>query len=476
MTRSRLWQAAWIALLATGCASPRPPAAAELEAFEPERHAGVWVSRGYGYVLDVEDGRVRLFHLARGVCVEETELDSSILPHLDLVRPQADGRRLMLSSVRDPYEYVFERVDALAAACQPPTPDTPEANFEAFAAYFAEHYAFFDLYGVDWAARVAEARPSVTNGMPERELFELMRKLVLPLKDSHLKLEAEIDGQALVHDGNPGRTEAAIDAMAHRRGIDPGEMVGQFRRTFWFEGIGNTLLEGKGTVAANGRIQYGMIGRDVGYVAFVTMGGYVDGDDATLDQELPALDAVMEDALALFASRHAKALIVDLSLNTGGYDFIGAAIAGRFAASSVVAYTKRPGDASGTRDFAISVEPAAGARYTGPVYVLTSDMTRSAAEVLTLSMRALDNVRHVGEPTRGSFSTVLDKCLPNGWCLSLSNEIYTGHDGQVWEGRGIEPDVKIPVFDRIDPMTGHLDAVRTVVALIDGEVRARASR
>jgi carboxyl-terminal processing protease len=85
-------------------------------------------------------------------------------------------------------------------------------------------------------------------------------------------------------------------------------------------------------------------------------------------------------------------------------------------------------------------------------------------------MRALDNVRHVGEPTRGAFSNVLEKCLPNGWCLSLSNEIYTDHRGEVWEGRGIEPDVPISVFNPSDPLTGHPEAVRAVIELINRHV------
>jgi len=294
-----------------------------------------------------------------------------------------------------------------------------------------------------------------------------MRGMVQPLKDSHLKIAAEIDGQELVHDGNPGSTEGAISAMARRLDVSEEEMNKRFLRAYWFDGIGATLLKGKGVIAGNGRIQYGMVADGVGYLAVVSMGGYAGGDTDTLHEELPALNAVMEDALSLFGANAATAVIVDLSVNSGGYDFIGQAIAGRFASSSVVAFRKRPGDVPDSPDFAIRVEPAAGIRFAGPVYVLTSDMTKSAGEVATLSMRALGNVRHVGAPTRGAFSTVLDKYLPNGWVLSLSNEIYTDHRGVRWEGRGIEPDARIPVFNSDDPMTGHVDAVHAVVELID---------
>ncbi|MGH8601576.1 MAG: S41 family peptidase [Gammaproteobacteria bacterium] len=470
MNYVRIWLATSLMIVVCGCTGSGALSTRSSIPFSIEHHPGVWLSQGYGYVLHIRGDRVRLFHLAGDICVEEKEIESSILPHLDLVRTGARNDVMTLSSVLDPYEYNFERKPVLPAPCRDPMPNTAIGNFEAFAAFFAEHYAFFDLYGVDWTTRVAKARPNVANDMSDLELFELMRGMVLPLRDSHLQITAEVDGLAVVHDGNPGKTEGAIDSMASRLGINRKEMLGQFRRTYWFDGIGDALLKGKGLIAGNGRIQYGMVADNIGYLAIVTMGGYVNGETDSLHAELSALDTVMEDALTFFNKERAKAIIVDLSMNTGGYDFVGTAIASRFAASSTVAFTKRPGDYRAAQEFAIRVEPAVGSRFAGRVYLLTSDMTRSAAEVMTLSMRALDNVTHVGEPTRGAFSTVLEKCLPNGWCLSLSNEIYTDHRGEVWEGRGIEPDAPISVFNPSAPLTGHPEAVRAVIELIDREV------
>jgi carboxyl-terminal processing protease len=209
-----------------------------------------------------------------------------------------------------------------------------------------------------------------------------------------------------------------------------------------------------------------MAAADIGYLAVVSMGGFVDGELDSAADELAALDAAMEAALTLFDERRARAVILDLSLNTGGYDFVGLAIAGRFAAERRIAYTRRAGDDPAARDFAIAVQPATGRRYTGPVHVLTSDLTKSAGECGTLALRALDNVRHVGDRTRGAFSTVLTKPLPNGWVLSLSNEVYTDTAGVVWEGRGIEPQQATAVFDPLDPLSGHLEAVRMLVGSI----------
>ena len=62
-------------------------------------------------------------------------------------------------------------------------------------------------------------------------------------------------------------------------------------------------------------------------------------------------------------------------------------------------------------------------------------------------MRALPQVIVMGQGTAGMLSDNLLKPLPNGWELSLSNEIYTSCDGHVFEGCGVAPDVPETVVD-----------------------------
>ena len=100
------------------------------------------------------------------------------------------------------------------------------------------------------------------------------------------------------------------------------------------------------------------------------------------------------------------------------------------------------------------------------MFVLTSELTVSAAEVFAIAMRALPNVTHVGEATRGALSDALYKPLPNGWWISLSNEVYLDADGMAWEGRGIRPEVEIEVFSKADVTRGHPEAVRRVIDLL----------
>lgn len=98
---------------------------------------------------------------------------------------------------------------------------------------------------------------------------------------------------------------------------------------------------------------------------------------------------------------------------------------------------------------------------------MTSDVTVSGGEIATMTLRNLPNVTHVGQTTRGSFSTPLAKPLPNGWYLELSNEIFASPEGTVYEGHGIDPEFPIEVFDLDNPIQSHALAIQEVVNLID---------
>ena len=141
---------------------------------------------------------------------------------------------------------------------------------------------------------------------------------------------------------------------------------------------------------ANGRLFWGQVD-GIGYLNVVTMGAF-DADAAPDD--VTALEAARDEALGAFQG--ARAVIVDVSNNRGGYDSVSLRLAGRFASERRLAYTKVGFGARDVAPQAFHVEPSPRVRYLGPVYLLTSDVTVSAGEVFTLALRALPNVRHVG--------------------------------------------------------------------------------
>jgi carboxyl-terminal processing protease len=77
-------------------------------------------------------------------------------------------------------------------------------------------------------------------------------------------------------------------------------------------------------------------------------------------------------------------------------------------------------------------------------------------------MRALPQVTHLGQPTSGAFSQILEKELPNGWTIGLSNYIAADHNGNVWEGRGVRPEISVPVVSKAGVFSRHIRAVERV--------------
>ncbi|MEE8307959.1 MAG: S41 family peptidase, partial [Gammaproteobacteria bacterium] len=253
-----------------------------------------------------------------------------------------------------------------------------------------------------------------------------------------------------------------LSALAGRENEDTEDFVDDWLDRIWKKGIGKTLLRGDGRKAANGNIRYGLLDGDIGYLAIRSMEGLASDDDDE-DKDIKAAGKAVDKALASFEG--VRAVIVDVSLNDGGFDQVARAIAGRFASERTLGYYKYAGDSETDVPQAIYIEPSGKRRYTGPVYLITSDITVSAAEIFTMSMRALPNVTHVGGTTRGALSDMLWKPLPNGWKLSLSNEVYLDAERRSWEGAGIPPKVKLEVFSKKDVTAGHLNAVQAVVQL-----------
>src|SRR5262249_10947331 len=139
-----------------------------------------------------------------------------------------------------------------------------------------------------------------------------------------------------------------------------------------------------------------------------------------------------------------------------------------------LAYTKIAVGAKDVEPQPFEVTPSARARFLGPVFLLTSDITLSAGEVLALYMRALPNVRHVGETTRDAFSDPTNKPLPNGWTLVLPSEIYRDPAGQTYEVRGLPPQRRLEVFPRNNLVGGHARAVLELIDDIRHEVTSNA--
>jgi carboxyl-terminal processing protease len=441
---------------------------------------GIWISQGYGWLLDVGSDGYTLHHLTRAsaqAAERGTLADFTAAYDID----ELTATRMTLRQAHDLTRYVFERAGAFPQLARIDAPQRdPLVNFDTLWDLFDEHYAFFALHGVDWAALRARHRPGTGAGTTDDQLLEIFAQMLAPLDDGHVSLSAGT------------RSIQCLRAMPLRRSMQAafGVPLPRVSPRATVDAISARVEDLLLAPFAATRTPLRRAGNDIlawcrltpgaGYVSLLRLFGFAASAAARRADDLPHARAdvatfLRDDIAALEPALDAcftdlagsRSLVLDLRVNGGGFDRCGVAIAQRFADRERLAFSKqaRRGDAL-TATQEILLRPASGPRFGGPVHVLTSPLCVSAGEVLLLCLRALPQVRLLGEPTAGMLSDNLNKPLPNGWEVSLSNEIYRAHDGAVFEGRGVAPHVALATTDASRLVESLRESLVQAVALL----------
>lgn len=450
-------------LLALGVIAPTPGMPQDFQPMSlgstpAARAQGVWQSRGYGWVLDVRPAEFALYHISRAGCSRDPRT-GDFIEQFAYYRSDAPPDQLVVVMHPGENRYVFDRLARLPEACGRSDWTAPRL-FEHFAASYQEHYAFFAEHGVNWESRVAAHRPLVTERTTARMLFAIFSDMLDGLEDAHVGLNTVVRGDALVFRTGRGATLQRLidDAVRMRQSVSSArdQWLAEHRRA-----VRTVILSGRFQEAADGRFVWGRIGAEIGYIYLGAVEGFVPG---SLADNIMFVNATMDRILSDFDG--VRAVILDASVNGGGYDRLAREIAGHFAERRISAYSKRPYRTSEAESDIFFAEPSSGRRFTGPTYLLTSDATVSGAEILTMTMRVLPNVTQVGMPTRGALSDRLVKTLPDGTDFSISNEIYLDPHGELYEARGVPPHRRLEIFPANDLHGGHAKAVRQLVEWI----------
>ncbi len=408
------------------------------------RRDGVWRSRGYGWIWEVKGRKIKVFDKTRGACTYNDD-DDELADDLDgPIYVSRDRKTIKLTNGDPKYQYIFDRIDRLPRLCRRSQSTRPIAIFDTAVETFSKHYPFFKVRGVDWVRHVETVRPAVSESLSDVQLFGVIKRLLSPINDAHVNIRAEIDGEDYYF--RPRRPRRAITARERAAAMKgPG---------YWSKDIGPDLLGTGARILGDERVQYGLIGRDIGYLMVESSGW---GLRRALGRRLDR---------ALYAMRNTKALVIDLTRNYGGTDTTARAFTRRFLKQRTLGYYRYAGDDPKAKPQAIYLQPSRRRRYTKPIYLITSRTTISAAELIVLVLKGLPHVTHIGQVTRGSLSDVLRKRLANGWTLSLSNEIYLSRDKTSWEGVGIAPDIPVTVVNDDVNTTVNVSAAQRVLSFI----------
>jgi peptidase S41-like protein len=302
----------------------------------------------------------------------------------------------------------------------------------------------------------ADARPDVVIAAPDRELA--LRNLAAAIRAQHFSVA---EGARIARMLERNRRSGRYAAITSGRGFaarltqdlraisgDPHFLVDYFVRPRPFPapaGGGDEAAQQDFSLVNYGVRSAERLDGNIGYLR--------------IDRFAPAREAgpVLEAAVAMLSAT--EALIIDLRYNGGGHGDTTALLAGLLLS--------RPSRMSDIirRDGVTEVWTPAGlaGRYTGPVYVLTSAHTFSAAEGFAYNLRALGRVRIVGERTRGGANPVARTLLSQRfWALVPVAQTRNPLTGGNWQGIGVSPDIASPADQAL--AAAQRDAARMLIA------------
>ncbi|GLU44393.1 peptidase [Muricauda sp. NBRC 101325] len=418
---------------------------------------GTWKSIGSGWILNIKDSTEYAFYDITSIsCIPSRkgnfkEIESSLQIHDDT-----------LSLQKGIISYKFIKHEELPQLCETELTETrkndPVYNFEVFAETVKEHYAFFDLNQIDWNSLYNTQRAKINVNTSDVELFQLIDHTFEQLNDNHAYLEATDD---LYEALDSLQTDLAEDNLVEENTEELPE-YGDFTVA---EIVAKNHLEEEMTTDS-WLMQWGKLNDKIGYVQIKAMWLYADLNiPEDLIQEIGYVDAYVETFHQLYEGEYMhkevlgvrktmkkilqdlsnmESIVLDVRFNGGGQDAVSYEILSWFLPRQKlqVATEKLRYGTSYSPTQSIIIEAKDNA-FTKNVYVLTSQQSASAAESFAIATMAMSNVKRIGMPTDGAISTALEKKLPNGWAIALSNELFMDNNGKTYENLGVPVDFEL---------------------------------
>lgn len=307
----------------------------------------------------------------------------------------------------------------------------PLKNFDALCELFDRNYASFEEKEIDWQLRCNQFRKRVSSNTSDADLFQLMAEMLKPLNDAHVSLKAK-------------KLDSTFSATRESRIINELQSIPRKKKRPEIKKMTELTLTRNGFAPITeigpkfrGEKLFGYTqSKTIGYLRFYrSFSTLLVMNGLSLNNQLRKIFASFKDL---------DAVIVDIRFNIGGDDRFSQNIAGRFVDKKTVGFykqTRKDGEFGELRTKLIN--PKGKEPFLKPIVLLTNERSFSAADVLALMMSQLSNTILIGEPSNGSYSDLLEKKLPNGWKVTLSNQRYLSANKINYEGMGTPVDIEI---------------------------------
>jgi len=407
---------------------------------------GTWSSIGYGNILKIDSTKYAYYDITAISCLPAKQGDIAAIQHT--IKLSKDTLSVQRGFSTDYYV----RAAALPNLCeqQDPKVNDPLYNFEVFATTYKNHYEYLELNGVNWDSLYNASKNKINAATTAPELYLILEEMLLALNDNHGSLEPsnevyEAAEQLRVQTG-PEPTHRTYGDFEVAAMVANHHLKENLTKDSWLihwgkieDNIGfievNAMM-----LFANLKLSDSLVQAD-GFVSayFDAYNTYNSADQIAM--EVAGVSAIMDIVMQDLADT--QYLIIDVRFNGGGLDPVGLEILKRFNDKYRKVGTKRARHKDQyTKATDIFLLPAV-TPYTKPVYLLTSQQSASATDMMALASMELKQLKRIGAHTNGAVSDALQKTLPNGWHFSLSNEVYTDVNGKCYENIGIPVDLQL---------------------------------
>lgn len=407
---------------------------------------GTWQSIGYGKALKIDSAKYQYYDITKISCLPSKEGDIfEIKNSIEIINDT-------LAVKRGFNFYYYTRATEFLDLCKKNITDKndPLLNFEVFAETLKNQYAYFELNGINWNDIYKNAKEKINPNTTEVELYLIMQDVIDILKDNHGYIEPSDKVYELVEEQNSKDEETNS-----LKEYGDFEIAGLVANHYLKENL----------TQDSWLIEWGKMENNVGYIQIKTMFLYGDlslndslikengfvstymdefnklSYEEQIEKEVAGVRNIMEKAMQDL--KETKSIIIDVRFNGGGQDAVSLEILRHFNPIRKQVASKKARYKNGfTKKTPIYLEAEKNA-YTQPVYLLTSQQSASATDMLALASKEILHLKRIGSHTNGAISDALEKTLPNGWYFSVSNEIYTDMKGKCYENIGIPVDFEL---------------------------------
>lgn len=432
-----------------------------------KKYDGIWVAPAYGYAMQIIQDEGAMYSFTQDYCYLDSQLsDVSYTGIEQIVNIELSNQSITLYPQPGLPGIRFDKELHLPSSCTNNLVASsgadgyktdPIRDIDMFWQTFNELYVDFDLTKTDWEQIRQYGLANIRADSDTQDTFEILLNMITPLADGHVQLSSDTLGYDNVSfSSKPGLEEHILQDFLQVHDLQLPLTATELLALYQFEeaslvyhlSLPFQYAAGADVkTAANDQIAW-VAQNEIGYLFIGALSDFVEDDD-NIDNQLKALELALDNILDDF--RHVQGVIIDIRLNGGGSDSASVKIANRFVDHKRHIFSKQTRLGGGRTPLQkVYAEPEGAFQFTGPVAVLTSSETASAAEILAMSMASMPNVTLIGQASYGIFSDTLVKSLPSGIEYSLSNEFYLSTEGEWFERKGVPVDIDIPFYVPFD--------------------------